>query len=404
MQVSSSKAISTAATAAVVVVIIAVVGAGAYFAFYSGSGSTTSSSTTTPTSTRTSTTTTTPSAATTATTATTQSFYAQTLNGGGSTFVDPLMQVWIVGFGEYTNNVVSINYQAVGSGKGIIGVQKGSYLFAGSDAPHKNSTGTLGTLLNIPESLGAVAIFYNIPGVSASLNLTGSIVADIYLRKVTMWNNASILALNPHVNATKLAHQITPVHRSDGSGTTYALTNYFTKVSPDWNASGKGYGTTVSWPATGELGGSGSGGVAALVQETAYSIGYADSYYSFNNKLLSAAIQNKAGNFEIPSLRGVTYAAANFSAQLQTNPTFTITNAPGAQSYPISTFTYILVWQNQSNQQVGYDMAQFFWWIVTSGQTYGPALSYPKLPPAMVTIDEALIAQMNYNGISFIHG
>ena len=382
MRLSNRNAISTAVAAAAIVIVAIVVGAGVYFATTNGGSSNTTTSTTTNTT----------------------SYPSLTIQSGGSTFVNPLMQVWAVGFQQYTGGSVTVNYQSLGSGAGITGVQSGTFSYAGSDAPHANTTTTGGILLNIPETLGAVAIFYNIPGVTASLNLTGPILAKIYLEQVTSWNDPSITALNPKVNATLLNHTIVPVHRSDGSGTTYALTNYFTKVSTDWNASGKGFGTSISWPTTGELGGKGSSGVAAAVQQTQYSVGYADSYYAFSNKLVSAAIENQAGKFLTPSLAGVTAAAAAFSTQLQSNPTHSITNAPGATSYPISTFTYILVWQKQSNQNLGFDMAHFFWWVVNQGQGYGPTLYYPQLPPSMVTIDEGLIAQMSYNGVSFING
>jgi phosphate transport system substrate-binding protein len=389
MQVSSRKAISTGVAAAIIVVVLVVISAGAYLVLQPGTGG---SGTTTPTSKS--------SISTTAT----QTFSPLTIQAGGSSFVNPVMQIWIVGFNQFSNNAVQVNYQPLGSGAGISGVQKGTWSFAGSDAPHANQTAAGGTLLNIPESLGAVAIFYNIPGVTVSLNLTGPIIAKMYLQQITKWNDPSITALNPRLSGQLLNHTIVPVHRSDGSGTTYAITNYFTKVSSDWNASGKGFGTSVNWPASGELAGKGSSGVAAYVQQTPYSVGYADSYYAFSNKLLSAAVQNPAGVFLVPSLAGVTAAAAAFSTQLQADPTFSITNAPGATSYPISTFTYILVWQKQSNQGLGYDMAQFFLWIVTSGQSYGPSLYYPQLPPSMVAIDRGLIAQMNYNGVPFISG
>lgn len=382
MQLSRRNAISTGVIAAAVVVIVAVAGAGIYFATMGG-GSTSTTTTTTGSGT---------------------TFPALTIQAGGSTFVNPVMQVWAVSFQQYSGNAVTVNYQSLGSGAGITGVQAGTFAFAGSDAPHANQTASGGTLLNIPETLGAVAVFYNIPGVTVSLNLTGPILAQIYLQQVTKWNDPSITSLNPKVNAALLNHTIVPVHRSDGSGTTYALTNYFTKVSADWNASGKGFGTSVNWPTSGELAGKGSSGVATYVQQTQYSIGYADSYYALSNKLLSAAVQNQAGKFLTPTLAGVTAAAAAFATQLQTNPTYAITNAPGASSYPISTFTYILVWQKQSSQNLGYDMAHFFWWVVNQGQGYGPTLYYAQLPPSMVAIDEGLIAQMSYNGVSFING
>ncbi len=389
MQVSNRKAISATVLVAVVIVVVVVAGGAVYFATTSGGGTTTTTTSTTSTSSQSGSTTTYPSL---------------TIQGGGSTFVNPVMQVWATAFSQYTGGSVTVNYQAVGSGAGISGVKSGTFSFAGSDAPSANSTAAGGTLLNIPESLGAVAIFYNIPGITVSLNLTGTILAKIYLQQITSWNDPSITAINPKVNATLLNHTIVPVHRSDGSGTTYALTNYFSRVSTDWNASGKGYATSVSWPTSGELAGKGSSGVASYVQQTPYSIGYADSYYALSNKLLTAAIQNQAGVFVEPTLAGAAAAASAYSTQLASDATYSITNAPGATSYPISTFTYILVYQKQSNQALGYDMAHFFWWIVNSGQAYSPSLYYAQLPPGVVTADEALIAQMSYNGVSFING
>jgi phosphate transport system substrate-binding protein len=375
----------------VVVLILVVVGAGAYIALNSGSG---------------------PSATTgtnTANTSTT-SYYSLSLQSGGSTFVNPIMQVWATSFNQYTNGAVQINYQALGSGAGITGILKGTFEFAGSDAPvassqSANYTSAKGPLLTIPETLGGVAIFYNIPGVTASLNLTGPIVAKIYLGQITKWNDSSIKALNPKVNLP--GNTIVPVHRSDGSGTTYALTNYFQKVSSNWNASFSSgcpcYGTSVSWPAF-EIGAKGSGGVSAYVQQNQNTLGYADSYYAFSNKLNAAAIQNKAGNFLVPTIADITSAASDYSSQIQANPTFAITNAPGAKSYPIATYTYVLVWQNQTNQQQGYDTAHFLWWVVNQGQAFGPSLYYPTLPASVVSIDQSIIAKMNYNGVPFISG
>ena len=404
MRISSRSAISSAAAAVIAVVVVLVVVAGVYVAYPPGGGGTTTVTSTEHT------TTTQVSTSVSTQSSSTPSYAPITLQAGGSTFVNPVMQVWVAGFSDYTNGAVKTNYQGVGSGAGITGVLKGTFDFAGSDAPvssatSANYTAKYGPLLQIPETLGAVAIFYNIPGVHVSLNLTGPIIADIYLQKITLWNDPSIMALNPKVKDLNSTANITivPVHRSDGSGTTYALTNYFTKVSADWNASGKGYGTSVSWPASGELAGKGSAGVAAYVAQTPNAIGYADSYYALSNKLLSAAVQNKAGNFLVPTLAGVTSAASDFATQVQANPTFSITDAPGAQSYPISTYTYLLVWQNQTSQGKGNDIAQLIWWVVTHGQSLGPPLFYPTLPQSVVSVDESLIAQMNYNGTPFIH-
>jgi phosphate transport system substrate-binding protein len=352
---------------------------------------------------------------TTATSAT-PTYYPLTLQAGGSTFVNPVMQVWATDFAQYTSGAVKTNYQAVGSGAGITGIESNTFGFAGSDAPVSAAAAapyvaTNGPLLQFPEALGGVAIFYNVPGVTVSLNFTGSVLANIYLGTITMWNDPAIQALNPgcHAGSTTCvlpAETITPVHRSDGSGTTYALSNYFEKVSTAWNASFSGgcpcYGTSISWPSS-EIGAKGSSGVAAYVNENPYTIGYADSYYAFSNGLKAAAIQNQAGVFLAPTLADIAAAANAFSAQVQANPTFTITNAPGASSYPISTFTYLLVWANQQNQQMGSDMAQLFEWIVNQGQAYGPGLYYPSLPANVVAIDQSIIKQMNYKGVSFIN-
>jgi phosphate transport system substrate-binding protein len=390
----SKKGISTTAAALAVVIIVMIVAAAAYVAVSPGRNNTTTQTTTN-------------TAATT--------YYPLTLQAGGSTFVNPLMQDWAIAFQQYTNNAVKTNYQALGSGAGITGILKGTFEFAGSDAPvpasqfTQNATAR-GQLLQIPETLGGVAVFYNVPGVTVSLNLTGPTIAKIYLGTITRWDDSAIAALNPgcHAGSTTCvlpSNTIVPVHRVDGSGTTYALTNYFEKVSTDWNTSFTTgcpcYGTSVSWPSF-ELGGHGSAGVAADVLNNPYTIGYADSYYAFNNNLQAAAIKNQAGVFLAPSLTNIAAAASAFSTQVQADPTFTITNAPGAGSYPIATFTYLLVWQKQTNQQQGYDTAHFFWWIVNQGQQYGPSLYYPALPSSVISTDQSLIKQIEYNGVPFI--
>jgi len=416
----SKKGISTTAVALTVVLIVVIVAAAAYIAVSPGKTNTVTQTTTrtnTVTSLSTSVTVSVSTSVTTATSAT-PTYYPLTIQGGGGTFVNPVMQVWATSFQQYTNGAVLTNYQAVGSGAGQTGIEQGTFMFAGSDAPLTSSqwqpysatTGLNGPLLQFPEALGGVAIFYNIPGVTVSLNFTGSVLADIYLGKITTWSDPAIQALNPgcHAGSTTCilpANTITPVHRSDGSGTTYALTDYFEKVSADWNASFAGgcpcYGTSVSWPSS-EIGAKGSSGVAAYVQQNPNTIGYADSYYAFSNGLKAAAIQNQARVFLAPSLTDIAAAAASYSTQVQANPTFTITNAPGAGSYPISTYTYLLVWANQKNYQQGYDMAQLFEWIVSQGQAYGPNLYYPALPANVVAIDQSLIQQINYNGVPFI--
>ncbi len=346
------------------------------------------------------------------------SYFPETLQGGGSTFVNPVMQVWATSFNQYTNNQVTVNYQAIGSGAGITGIENLNFEFAGSDAPLPPTqlapyTSKYGPLIQMPESLGGVAIFYNIPGVSANLNMTGDIIARIYTGNITVWNDPAIQTLNPHV--TLPGNTIVPVHRSDGSGTTYALTNFLEKTSANWNASWSNgvisssgcpcYGTSISWPAF-EIGAKGSGGVAAYVQQNSNSIGYADSYYAFSNNLKAAAVQNQARQFLVPTIKDISAAADAFSSQVLADPTFAITNAPGTGSYPISTFTYLFIWQDQNNvttdQGQGFDTAHFFLWAVTQGQAFGPSLYYPKLPASVVAIDENLIEKIQFNGVPFI--
>jgi phosphate transport system substrate-binding protein len=338
------------------------------------------------------------------------------LQSGGSTFVNPVMQSWIVGFAKYTNQEVLIGYQQLDSPAGVEGIMKKTFEFTDSDAPvnssqYSNYTTAYGPLLQIPGTLGAVAILYNIPGVTVNLNLTGPILAKIYLGEITMWNDPAIAALNPgcHEGSATCVlpnNAIQPVHRADGSGTTYALTNYFEKVSKDWNASFTGgcpcYGFSITWPPS-EIGANGSSAIAAYVKNNPYTIGYAATSYAPPDGLKVAAIQNSAGKFFIPSLASLEAAAADFSAQVQANPTFTITDAPGAGSYPIATFTYILIWQDQTNQQVGSATARFLQWVVNQGQTLSPPLNYSMLPADVISIDQSLIRKLNYNGVQFIN-
>jgi phosphate transport system substrate-binding protein len=325
-----------------------------------------------------------------------------TLSAGGSTFINPLMQQWITQFHQ-TYPLISINYQAIGSGAGQQGIFTNTFDFAGSDAPVSDqqlaNLSTTNKLLQIPESLGGVAIFYNIPQLGQrSINLTGGVIAGIYLGQITEWDDPAIATLNPGVT---LPHQtIIPVHRSDGSGTTYAFTDYLSTISSDW-AIKVGKGTSVSWPSF-ELAGKGSSGVAGLVETNSYSIGYADTVYATENNLPVAAVQNREGQFVIPTIQSVSAAASQFSSQLQSDTRVSIVNAPGADSYPIATFTYILVWRDQTDLSKGYAISHFLWWVVNNGQGSGAALGYSPLPQNVVAIDDNLVKQIDYNGQSFI--
>jgi len=326
------------------------------------------------------------------------------LNAGGSSFVNPIMQTWIYEFQNMTQQQVTIDYTPLGSGAGISGIFSSLYDYAGSDAPvppadiQANASGR--TLLEIPEALGSVAILYNIPGVTQTLNFSGKVLEQIFLENITMWNDPAIQQINPGV--TLPAQTIVVVHRSDGSGTTYALTSYFNDIDPTWSQK-VGVGTFVNWPNSPnpELADAGSGGVALQVNATSYSIGYADSYYAFSNGIKAAAIENSAGAFLKPSIAGAAASAAAFASKVEANATYPIMDAPGAASYPISTYTYILVWANQQSAQKADALTAFIWYIVNQGQSYSPRLFYAPLPSAIVTLDESLIKQINYNGQSY---
>jgi phosphate transport system substrate-binding protein len=419
----TSKGVSSTTAGLVVVLLVVVVGAGAYVYVNPLGGNPTtvtvsvpttstaiSTFTTATTSTATSTATTTSSA----TITTTRTTYAGapskvSLTAGGSSFVNPIMQVWVSEYYNLTQTnpgPVQINYQSVGSSLGQTGVLQGTFAFAGSDAPLPASAlasySAKGPLLQIPEALGGVAIFYNIPGVTTSLDLTGPVLAGIYNGSITSWNDARISALNPGV--TLPSSTIVPVHRSDGSGTTYALTSYLATQSSNWRST-IGVGTAVNWPSF-ELASKGSSGVAGTVSTTPNSVGYADSYYAAKNNLLSAKIRNAAGTFVAPTVAAFSAAAASFSSALSANATSPIVNPPAtaASAYPISTFTYVLVWANQTDQPTGWALATFLFWVVTVGQSYSTGLYYSPLPPKIVTIDQHLISQINFNGQAFTFG
>jgi phosphate transport system substrate-binding protein len=379
----------------------------------------------------------------------TPTYTAATINAGGSSFVAPLQTVWTQAFAKVTPIIVS--YTSSGSGTGLANLYTTDVGFAASDAPVSpfnhpipSADSSDGPLLQFPDSLGGVAIFYNVPGVTVSLRLNSSILAKIYLGVITTWNNPEIAALNPGVipasDCSPTACTITPVYRSDGSGTSYALSNYLSKTSALWNSTFAAYnsepycsdpnptyngllpcfttnlynflGATLGARGTGQPG---SGGVAAYVEGHSYTIGYADSFYAFSNDLLAASMQNSAGDFVQPSQSSISAAAAADASQVLANPIFTITNAPGAGSYPISTFTYVMVWQDQdqitgitglsssAQQAQGNDVAQYLWWIVTQGQTgYPSSLDYVALPPALITIDEGIIQQIQFDSTPYI--
>jgi phosphate transport system substrate-binding protein len=297
------------------------------------------------------------------------------LTGAGSTFVEPFFTKAFYLYHQQHPSV-SINYQAVGSGAGIQQYTKGTVDFGATDVPMSDTevaaAGGADSLVEIPDTLGVAAIAYNLAGVS-NLKLDGPTLAGIYLGKVKRWNDPTLAALNPGVNLP--ATNITVVHRSDGSGTSYAFTDYLSKVSRDWSSQ-VGVGKSVQWPAG--IGGSGNQGVGQAVQQNAGAIGYVELAYVIQSKLQSALLKNAAGRFVKPSLDGASAAAA---ANTRLSPAnFSITNQSGDAAYPITTYSWVIVKKAQTDQAKAKALVNLFRWFVTDGQAQGEDLQYAPLP------------------------
>ena len=299
---------------------------------------------------------------------------AQKLTGAGATFPYPIYGKW---FGEYSaaHPGVQVNYQPIGSGGGIAQVTKGIVDFGASDMPMTDDmlARSKVKLIHLPTVLGAVVPVYNVPG-AADIRFSPDVLADIYLGKITNWNDARIAKDNP--DAQLPDQKIIVVHRSDGSGTSFIWTDYLSKVSKEW-ASGPGSGTSTSWPVG--VGGKGNEGVSGLVRQLPGAIGYVELIYALQNKISYGAIRNAAGNWLKASIPGVTEAAAGIK-NMPADFRVSITNAPGATAYPISSFTYLLIpvsSNNAENRKVLKDMLS---WIVKSGESEASSLSYAPLP------------------------
>ena len=325
------------------------------------------------------------------------------LNGAGSTFVFPLMDKWRVEYNKINSNV-QLNYQSIGSGAGIKLLTAKTVDFAASDAPLSTTDAAkIPGTLTIPESIGAITVSYNIPGMQSGLKLTGPVIASIFMGNITKWNDKMITQLNPDQSMPD--QQISVVHRSDGSGTTFAFTDYLSTVSPDWKT-GVGQGKSVPWP-TG-IGAQGNEGVAGVIEKTPYSIGYVELAYAFQNKMAYAFVQNADGSaFVEPSLittaAGASAAATNLPQADGDWSKVSIVNQPGKDSYPISTLTYILVFKNleQVNgmtQDKATAEINFLKWIINDGQQFSTPLLYVPIPDAVKKIDEQGLAQIQFVG------
>jgi len=299
---------------------------------------------------------------------------AQKLTGAGATFPYPIYSKW---FSEYSaaHPGVQINYQSIGSGGGIRQVTAGLVDFGATDGPATDEqlAASKTKLIHIPTVLGAVVPVFNVPGVN-DIRFSSDVLADIFLGKISNWNDGRLAKDNPGV---KLPDQkIIVVHRSDGSGTSYIFTDYLSKVSKEW-ANGPGKGTSPSWPVG--VGGKGNEGVAGLVRQLPGALGYVELIYALQNKIDYGEVKNPAGNFVKASISGVTEAAASVKV-LPADYRVSITNAPGATAYPISSFTWLLVPLNSPDAAKGKVIKDLLSWIVTSGESEVETLSYAPLP------------------------
>jgi phosphate transport system substrate-binding protein len=316
------------------------------------------------------------------------------IQGAGATFPNPIYQKW---FSEYNkaNPGVKFDYQSIGSGGGIKQISEKTIDFGGSDAPMKDDDlgKVQGQILHIPTVLGAVVLTYNVPGVTGELKFTPDAIAGIFLGKIKKWDDPAIAAANE--GATLPANDITVVHRSDGSGTTFVFTDYLSKVSPEWKG-GPGTGTSPSWPVG--LGAKGNEGVTGQVKQSPNSIGYVELIYAEQNKLPAAAVKNAAGEWVKPSLDSITAAASGAVSQIPEDLRVSITNAPGAGAYPISSFTYLLVYKEQADQAKGKALVDFLWWATHDGERMAKDMSYAPLPAEVVKKAEEKIKSITYQG------
>ena len=327
-----------------------------------------------------------------------------TLNGAGATFPYPLLNSIITKYSTDIKPTVAINYQSIGSGGGISALKAKTVDFGASDAPlSATETADITNALHIPETIGAVTITYNLPEISSGLKLTGQVIADIFEGKITKWNDNAIQSLNPEIALPD--QTINTVHRSDGSGTTYVFTTYLSMVSNSWGAN-IGAAKSVSWP--NGIGSSGNTGVASAINGTRYSIGYVELAYTLANSMTVAAVQNPSGNYVLPTLSSTTAAAQSGAASglpagSASWSSVNLLNTSASDAYPIVTFTYLIVYKElniipEMTEAKATALVQFLWYIVHDGQALAQDLQYAALPSNVVSINEATISSITFNG------
>jgi phosphate transport system substrate-binding protein len=309
------------------------------------------------------------------------------INGAGATFPAPIYSKWFSEYAKLKPGVL-INYQPLGSGAGIRQLTNQTVFFGATDGPMTvdQMQTAPGKILHLPTVLGAVVPIYEVPGVNSELKFTGPLIADIFMGKVAKWNDPAIAKLNPGVKLPDM--DITVVHRSDGSGTSYIFADYLAKVSPEW-AKTVGVSTAVKWPVG--LGGKGSEGVSGLVKQTPGSIGYVELVYALQNKIDFGVVQNAAGEFVKASIPSVTAAAAAAVKAMPKDFRVSITNAPGKGVYPMASFTWLLLYENPKDKAQSKAMVEFVKWALTDGQKMATALGYAPLPDEIVKLELAAL-------------
>lgn len=305
------------------------------------------------------------------------------INGAGATFPYPIYSKWFSEYNKLHPNV-EINYQSLGSGAGIRQLTSRTVFFGATDGPmtQDQMLAAPGRIVHLPTVLGAVVPVYNLPGLSAELKFTGPVLADIYLGRVTKWNDPAIAALNGGVALP--GSDIVVVHRSEGSGTTYIWVDYLSKVSPDFRKT-VGVATSVKWP-TG-VGGKGNEGVTALVSQTPGALGYVELVYALQNKITYGSVQNSSGNFLRATVDSVTAAASAAIPHMPADFRVSITNPPGKEAYAIASFTWLLLYENPQDKAQGKIMVDFVRWALTDGQKFARDLGYAPLPQGLIDME-----------------
>ena len=305
---------------------------------------------------------------------------ALTINGAGATFPNPIYSKWFSDYNKLHPNI-RINYQSIGSGGGIKQMISQTVFFGATDAPMTDEQlkSASGPILHFPTVLGAVVPAYNLPDASVELKFTGPLLADLFLGKIKKWNDPAIAKANPGVKLPNL--DITIVHRSEGSGTTYIWVDYLSKLSPEFKQK-VGVAASVNWPAG--VGAKGNEGVTGMVRQTPGALGYVELIYALQNKIPFGTVQNAVGEYVRASLDSVTAAAASAAANMPSDFRVSITNPPGKGAYPIASFTWILLYQNPSDKERSRAMVDFMKWALADGQKAAPPLNYAPLPKEVI--------------------